>query len=99
MFSVFVCLLPLVVVCSPLCTHHIGCSYIEYSGTPFIQTLVIRITNYPAWLGSGKLSRILPKLTCLEINGYRIKYSAVLWLQEHEIRHGQKALDAGAYGK
>ena len=30
------------------------------------------------------------KLTCLEINGYRIKYSTVLWLVELQIRSGRK---------
>ena len=31
-----------------------------------------------------------PKPTCLEITAYRIKYSAVLWLLELQIRRGRK---------
>ena len=30
------------------------------------------------------------KLTCLEITGYRIKYSTVLWLLKLQIRRGRK---------
>jgi len=30
------------------------------------------------------------KLSCLEITGYRIKYSTVFWLQELQIRCGWK---------
>ena len=30
------------------------------------------------------------KLTCLEITGYGIKYSTVLWLLELQMRRGQK---------
>jgi hypothetical protein len=37
-----------------------------------------------------KLSRILQKLTCLEITGYRIKYNTVLRLLELQIRRGRK---------
>ena len=60
----------------------------RYSRTPFTQTMVIRITNYLEWLGrSGKNCT---KLTCLEITGYRIKYSTVLWLLELQIRHSHK---------
>ena len=32
----------------------------------------------------------ISKLTCLEITGYRIKYSTVLWLPELQIRRVQK---------
>jgi len=62
-----------------------------YSITPIIRTLVIRITDYPDPLGlSGKFVEKSTKLTCLEITGYRIKYSTVLWLIELQIRRGRK---------
>jgi len=48
---------------------------------------------------SGKFVENLQKLICLEITGYRIKYSTVLWLLELQIRHGRKGLDAGTYCK
>ena len=54
-----------------------------YSRTPLIRKLVIRTANYPDPLGhSGKFVENSTKLTCLEITGYRIKYSTVLWLIE-----------------
>ena len=54
-----------------------------HSRTPLIQTVVIRTTNYPDRLGpSGKSVDNSANLTCLEITGYRIKASAVLWLLE-----------------
>jgi hypothetical protein len=49
-----------------------------------IQTLVIRITNYPNGL-SVKLVENSRELTFFEITGYRIKYITVLWLLEREI--------------
>ena len=62
-----------------------------YNKTPFIRTLVIRIANYSDRLGpSGKFVENYTKLTCLEITGYRIKYSTVLWLLELQIRRGRK---------
>jgi hypothetical protein len=63
----------------------------RYSRTPFTQTMVIWITNYLEWLGPlGKFVKNSTKLTCLEITGYRIKYSTVLWLLELQIRHSHK---------
>jgi hypothetical protein len=54
-----------------------------HSRTPIIRTLVIRIANYPERLGpSVKFVENSIKLTGLEITGYRIKYSAKLWLLE-----------------
>jgi hypothetical protein len=45
---------------------------------------------YPDLLGSsGKSVDNSTKLTCLEITGYRIKYSTVLWLPELQIRRGR----------
>jgi hypothetical protein len=38
----------------------------------------------------GKFFKNTTKLTCLEITGYRIKESTVLWLLELQIRWGQK---------
>jgi len=55
-----------------------------------IRMLVIRIANYPDRLGpSGKFVENSAKLTCLEITGYRIKYSTVLWIVELQIRRGR----------
>jgi len=59
--------------------------------TPLIRTPVIRIVNFPNRLGpSGKFVEDSTKLTRLEINGYRIKYSTVLWLLELLIGRGRK---------
>jgi hypothetical protein len=58
----------------------------KYSRTPLIQ-----IANYPYRLGPlGKFVENSTKLTCLEITGYQIKNSSVLWLIELHIRCGQK---------
>jgi len=47
--------------------------------------------GYPDRLGpSGKFVQNSTKLTCLEITGYQIKYSTVLWLIELQIRRGRK---------
>jgi hypothetical protein len=62
-----------------------------YSRTPLIRTLVIQMANYPVRLGpSGKFIHHSTKLTCLEITGYRIKYSTVLWFLELQIGRGRK---------
>ena len=62
----------------------------NYSSTPLIRTLVIRTANYPDRLGSsGESVENSAKGTCLEIAGYRIKYSTVLWLLELQIRCGR----------
>jgi hypothetical protein len=54
-------------------------SVMQYSRTPLIRKLVIRIADYPNRLGrAGKSVQNSIKLTCLEITGYQIKYSAVL---------------------
>jgi len=67
----------------------------KHSRTPLIRKLVIRIANYPDLLGpSGIFVDNSTKLTCLEITGYQIKYSTVLWLIELQIRRG---LDACTY--
>ena len=63
----------------------------NYSITPLSRTLVIRIANYTDRLGpSGKSVENSTQLTSLEITGYRIKYSTVLWLLEPQIRRGRK---------
>jgi hypothetical protein len=66
--------------------------YHDYnSRTPLIRMLVIRVSSYPNRLcPSGKFVQNSTKLTCLEITGYRIKYSTVLWLIELQIRRGRK---------
>jgi hypothetical protein len=52
--------------------------------------LVIQVANYPDWLGPlDKFVNNPTKLTCLEITGYQIKYSTVLWHLELQMRHGQ----------
>ena len=51
----------------------------------------VRMLAIRTGLAAGEnLSRILQKLTCLEIAGYRIKYSTVVWLIELQIRRGRK---------
>jgi len=63
----------------------------QYSRTPLIRTLTIRISNYPDRRGrSGKFVKKSTKPACLEITGLRIKYSTVLWLLELQIRPGRK---------
>jgi len=53
--------------------------------------MFIRIANYPGRLGpSGKFVVKFTELTYLEISGYRIKCSTVLWLLELQIRSGRK---------
>ena len=62
-----------------------------YSRTQLNRTLVIRIANYPDQLGpSGKFVENSTKLTCLEITGYRIKYSTAFRLLVLQIRLGRK---------
>ena len=61
----------------------------RYSRTPLIRKLVIPIASYPDSLdSSGKFVEISTKINYLEIIGYRIKYSTVLWLIELKIRRG-----------
>ena len=68
-----------------------GFAVMQHGRTPIIRTLVIRIANYPdRFHPSGKYVENGTKLTCLEITGYRIKYSTVLWLIELQIRRGRK---------
>ena len=53
------------------------------------RMLAIRIANYPDnFDSSGKFVDNSTKINCLEIIGYRIKYSTVLWLLELNIRRG-----------
>jgi hypothetical protein len=67
----------------------------QYSRTPPIRKQVMRIADYPDRLGpSGKYLENSIKITCLEITGYRIKYSTVLWLVELQIRCGRKVQTA-----
>jgi hypothetical protein len=57
----------------------------------YSETSLIRNANYPDRLGfSDKVVKNSTKLTCLEITGYRIKYSTVLWFLELQIRRGRK---------
>jgi len=63
----------------------------KYSRNPLIRTLVIRNANYLDRLGpSCKYVENSIQLTCRESTGYRIKYSAVLWLLQLQIRRGRK---------
>ena len=56
---------------------------------PELHIHVQQNSNYPDRLGpSDKFVQNATKLPCLEITGYRIKYSAVLWLLELRIRRG-----------
>jgi len=61
-----------------------------YSRIPIIRTLIIRVTHHLDRLGPCKFVEDSTKLICLEITGYRIKYSRVLWLLELQIRQGQR---------
>jgi hypothetical protein len=62
-----------------------------YSRNPLIRLLVIRIASYLDRIGtSRKFVENSTKLTYLEITGYRVKYSAVLWLLELQFRRGRK---------
>ena len=46
--------------------------------------------GYPDPLGrSSKFAKNYTKLTCIEVAGYRIKYSTVLWPLELQIRRGR----------
>jgi len=55
------------------------------------KTSLIWTASFPDRLGpSGKVVENSTKLTCLEITGYRIKYSTVLGLLELQIRHYRK---------
>jgi hypothetical protein len=56
------------------------------SRTPLIWTLVIRIRLALR----VNLVENSVKLTCLEITGYPIKHSTVLWLLELQARRGRK---------
>ena len=63
----------------------------SYSRTPLIRNLVIRNANYPHGIDSSeKFVENSTKVACLEITGYRIKYSTVLWLLELQIRRVRK---------
>jgi hypothetical protein len=62
----------------------------KHSRTLLIRKLVICIAKCPDRLGlSGEFVENSTKLTCLEIAGYRIKYSTVLWLLELQIVRGR----------
>ena len=66
-------------------------SFHTYSITPPIRKLVIQLSNYPDQLGSSdKFVENSTKFTCLEITGYRIKYSTVLWFLELQVKRGRK---------
>ena len=70
---------------------NVGVCFVKYGTTPLIRTPAIRIANYSDRLcPSVKSVENSTKLTCLEITGYQIKYSAVLWLVELQIRRGRK---------
>ena len=60
-------------------------------GSKYSRTALIPDACYPDRLGHwDKFVQNFSKLTCLEITGYLIKYSTVLWLQELEIWRGRK---------
>jgi hypothetical protein len=69
----------------------LGEFFSKYCVTQLIRMLVIRISDYSSLLGpSGNFVGNSTKLTCLEIAGYKIKYSTVLWLTELQIKCGRK---------
>ena len=54
-----------------------------YSRTLLVRTLVVRIASCPIGVGTtGKFFVNSTKITCLQITGYRIQFSAVAWLLE-----------------
>ena len=62
-----------------------------YSRTPLIRTLVIRTADNPDRIvPSSKFVENSIKITFLEITGYQMKYSTVLWLIELQIRRVRK---------
>jgi hypothetical protein len=63
------------------CTAELRLSGRWLSGSPIIRVSLAR---------SGKFVENSTKLTCLEITGYRIKCSTVLWLIELQIRRGRE---------
>jgi hypothetical protein len=63
----------------------------NYSRNSLIRKLAILIANYPDRLSpSRKFIENSTKLICLQITGYRIKYSILLWLLEFKIRRDGK---------
>jgi hypothetical protein len=67
--------------------------------TPLIRTPVIRIVNFPDRLDpSGKFFENSTKLTRLEINGYRIKYSSDMASRTSN-QAWSKGLDADTFYK
>ena len=67
-------------ICKKLLFINTPCFW-KYSRAPFIRIGLVLL---------GKFVENSTKLTCLEISGYRIKYSTVLWLLELHIRGGRK---------
>jgi len=64
---------------------------LDYNKTPFTRVQVNRFSSHPVRLGLlGRFVDNSKIRTCLEITGYRIKYSTVLWCLELQIRLGRK---------
>jgi len=63
---------------------------IIYNRTQLLWTLAVTPIISSGLVPSGKFVENCTKLICLEITGYRIKYSTVLWLLELQIRRGRK---------
>jgi hypothetical protein len=58
----------------------------QYSRTSLLQALAIWFASYVDWLVPlGKFVENSTKLTCLDIAGYQIKYSTVLWLLDLQL--------------
>ena len=69
---------------------NLGIVSYKYSRITLIRALVFRIATYSDRLcPSGKFGENSIKLICIEITGYRIKYSTLLWLIELQIRLGR----------
>jgi hypothetical protein len=70
-------------------------AFTEYGHNELQQNSTYPDAGYPDRLGpSGKFDKNSKKLTCLKITGFRIKYSAVLWLRTSN-QAWSKGLDAG----
>jgi glycogen debranching enzyme len=73
-------------------TYLLNCPRIKLDWTSYSRkNFTYSDVGYPDRLGpSRKFDENCTKLTFLEITGYRIKYSTVLWLLELQISCGRK---------
>jgi hypothetical protein len=78
-------------VLAPVSSKHLNLWSLKIKQYEVLQNSTNPNAGYPDRLGpSGKFVENSTKLTRLEITGYRIKCSTVLWLLELQIRRGGK---------